>query len=138
MPNRPTSNPAQFIQGAPVLHVPDVLATGSATTAMSWGLTGIMVTTNTLDVWRDNSAIHFVKSDRSPSGVHLFQWVRDVDACYRELVARGAEVIEEPADRPYHIRDFTIRDPNGVAIVFGQICSVCAQEVSGDTRKNKA
>jgi hypothetical protein len=29
-------------------------------------------------------------------------------------------VIEEPADRPYDIRDFTIRDPNGVSIVFGQ------------------
>ena len=27
MPNRPTSNPAQFIQGAPALYVPDVKAT---------------------------------------------------------------------------------------------------------------
>jgi hypothetical protein len=27
MPNRPTSNPAQFIQRAPALHVPDVKAT---------------------------------------------------------------------------------------------------------------
>lgn len=52
--------------------------------------------------------------------MHLFQWVRDVDAYYREIVARGAEVIEEPTDRPYDIRDFTIRDPNGVSIVFGQ------------------
>lgn len=71
-------------------------------------------------VWRDNIAIHFVRGDRSPRGVHLFQWVRDVDAYYREIVARGAEVIEEPTDRPYDIRDFTIRDPNGVSIVFGQ------------------
>ena len=52
--------------------------------------------------------------------MHLFQWVRDVDAYHREIVGRGAEVIEEPADRPYDIRDFTIRDPNGVSIVFGQ------------------
>jgi hypothetical protein len=29
MPNHPTSNPAQFIQGAPALHVPDVKATAN-------------------------------------------------------------------------------------------------------------
>jgi predicted enzyme related to lactoylglutathione lyase len=67
-----------------------------------------------------NSAILFVRGDGRPGGVHLFQWVRDVDAYHREIVDRGAEVIEEPADRPYNSRDFTIRDPNGVSIVFGQ------------------
>jgi len=71
-------------------------------------------------VWRDNSAIHFVKGHRSPTGVHLFQWVRDVDAYHREVVERGAEVIVEPADRPYHMRDFSIRDPNGIILVIGQ------------------
>ena len=29
MPERPSSAPRQFIQGAPVLHVPDVLATAA-------------------------------------------------------------------------------------------------------------
>jgi predicted enzyme related to lactoylglutathione lyase len=119
MPNRPTSNPVQFIQGAPALHVPDVKATAKYyrdVLGFQWdyGDDDYAV------VWRDNSAIHFVRGDRSPSGVHLFQWVRDVDAYHREIVDRGAEVIEEPADRPYDIRDFTIRDPNGVSIVFGQ------------------
>jgi predicted enzyme related to lactoylglutathione lyase len=119
MPNHPTSSPEQFIQGAPVLHVPDVKATAKYyrdVLGFHWDYGD----DHYADVWRDNSAIHFVKGDRAPSGVHLFQWVRDVDACYREIVGRGAEVIEEPADRPYDIRDFTIRDPNGVAIVFGQ------------------
>ena len=119
MPNRPTSNPAQFIQGAPALYVPDVKATANYyrdVLGFQWdyGDDDYAV------VWRDNSAIHFVRGDRNPSGVHLFQWVRDVDTYHREIVDRGAEVIEEPADRPYDIRDFTIRDPNGVSIVFGQ------------------
>jgi len=119
MPNRPTSNPAQFIQGAPALHVPDVKATAKYyrdVLGFQWdyGDDDYAV------VWRDNSAIHFVRGDRNPNGVHLFQWVRDVDAYHREIVGRGAEVIEEPADRPYDIRDFTIRDLNGVSIVFGQ------------------
>ena len=67
-----------------------------------------------------NSAILFVRGDGRPGGVHLFQWVRDVDAYHREIVDRGAEVIEEPADRPCDIRDFAIRDPNRVSIIFGQ------------------
>jgi uncharacterized glyoxalase superfamily protein PhnB len=49
----------------------------------------------------------------------LFQWVKDVDAYYREIVGRGAVVAMEPTDQPYGIRELGIRDVNGVAIVFG-------------------
>jgi uncharacterized glyoxalase superfamily protein PhnB len=71
-------------------------------------------------VWRDNSAIHFVKDEGGPRGVHLFQWVKDVDAYYNEIVNRGANVAAEPKDQPYGIREFGLRDINGVEIVFGQ------------------
>jgi predicted enzyme related to lactoylglutathione lyase len=71
-------------------------------------------------VWRDNSAIHFVRDNGNPSGVHLFQWVKDVDAYHREIVGRGAVVAMEPTDQPYGIRELGIRDVNDVAIVFGQ------------------
>ena len=71
-------------------------------------------------VWRDNSAIHFVRDDGKPNGVHLFQWVRDVDAYYREVRGRGAVVASEPADRPYGIREFGVQDLNGLGIVFRQ------------------
>jgi uncharacterized glyoxalase superfamily protein PhnB len=119
MPAYPSSNPAQFIQGAPVLHVPDVQA------AVGYYRDVLGFASDFGDdlyavVWRDNSAIHFVRGDRSPSGVHLFQWVRDVDACYEEIKARGAEIAAEPEDQRYGIRDFNVRDPNGVSIVFGQ------------------
>ncbi len=119
MPAYPSSNPRQFIQGAPVLHVPDVQeAAGYYRDVLGFvsdfGDDGYAV------VWRDNSAIHFVKSDRCPSGVHLFQWVRDVDACYKEIKARGAKIAVEPGDRPYGVRDFNILDLNGVSIIFGQ------------------
>jgi uncharacterized glyoxalase superfamily protein PhnB len=36
------------------------------------------------------------------------------------MVERGAEVVVEPGDRPYSMRDFSIRDLNGVLVVFGQ------------------
>jgi catechol 2,3-dioxygenase-like lactoylglutathione lyase family enzyme len=119
MPDFPTSNPAQFIQGAPVLHVQDV----QAAVAYYRDVLGFISDFGDDDygvAWRDNSAIHFIRGDRSPSGVHLFQWVRDVDACYDEVKARGAEITVEPEDRPYGVRDFNVRDPNGVTIIFGQ------------------
>jgi predicted enzyme related to lactoylglutathione lyase len=118
MPELPSSNPKQFVQGAPVLHVTDVVATAAFYRdvlgfACDFGDERYAV------VWRDNSAIHFVRDDASPRGVHLFQWVKDVDAYYREIVGRGADV-REPTDQPYGIREFGVRDLNGVAIVFGQ------------------
>ena len=119
MPALPSSDPEQFVQGAPVLHVPDV----SATVAFYRDVLGF-----TCDfgddtyavVWRDNSAIHFVRDEGGPRGVHLFQWVKDVDAYYREVVNRGAKGAAEPTDQAYGIREFGLCDINGVEIVFGQ------------------
>jgi len=44
----------------------------------------------------------------------------DVDAYFREIRGRGAVVTSAPADQPYGIREFRVRDVNGVGIVFGQ------------------
>lgn len=119
MPDQPTSDPEQFIQGAPVLQVVDVTATATYyrdVLGFEWDFGNEEYGV----VWRDNAAIHFARGSHRPTGIHLFQWVRDVDAYFREVVARGAEVTGEPTDRPYRIREFTIRDPNGIDLVFGQ------------------
>jgi predicted enzyme related to lactoylglutathione lyase len=119
MPALPSSNPKQFVQGAPVLHVPDVAATAAFYRDVL-GFTCDFGDDTYAVVWRDNSAIHFVSDETSPRGIHLFQWVKDVDAYYREIVDRGADVAQAPADQPYGIREFGLRDINGVSIVFGQ------------------
>jgi len=120
MPDRPTSDPEQFVQGAPVLHVGDVEATAAwyrDVLGFRWDYGDAQYAV----VWRDNSAVHFVRGDAgAPTGVHLFQWVRDVDAYHREIAARGAPIVETPTDRPYGIRELTVRDPNGIGVVFGQ------------------
>jgi predicted enzyme related to lactoylglutathione lyase len=120
MPDRPTSDPRQFIQGSPVLHVADV----QATAAWYRDILGFQWDYGDEEyavVWRDNAAIHLARGGPGlPAGVHLFQWVRDVDAYHREIRDRGADVLDEPTDRPYAIRELKIRDPNGVDIVFGQ------------------
>jgi hypothetical protein len=71
-------------------------------------------------VWRDNSAVHLMKDEQDPTGVHLFQWIRDVDAYHEEVVARGAHVTARLTDRPYDIRDFSVSGPCGLTVVFGQ------------------
>ena len=119
MPALPSSNPAQFVQGAPVLHVPDVSATAAFYRDLL-GFTWDFGDDTYAVVWRDNSAIHFVRDEDGPRGVHLFQWVKNVDAYYREIVDRGAKVAAEPADQPHGLRELAVRDINGVRIVFGQ------------------
>jgi uncharacterized glyoxalase superfamily protein PhnB len=119
MPSRPTADPAQFIQGAPVLHVADAEASAAYYRDVL-GFTWDFGDEKYCVVWRDNSAIHFAKSEGSPVGLHLFQWIHDVNAYHREIVERGATVIRAPADRPYGMRDFSARDVNGIEIVFGQ------------------
>ena len=119
MPDKPTANPKQFIQGSPVLHVPDVEAAAEFyrdTLGFTWDFGDETYAV----VWRDNSAIHFVRDESGPKCVHLFQWVRDVDAYYAEVTGRGAVVASEPTDQPYGIREFGMQDLNGVGIVFGQ------------------
>ena len=119
MPDLPSSNPKQFVQGAPVLHVQDVAATAAFYRDVL-GFTWDFGDESYAVVWRDNSAVHFVKDNANPTGIHLFQWVKDVDAYYREILDRGADLPTKPASQPYGIREFGLADVNGVRIIFGQ------------------
>ena len=38
---------------------------------------------------------------------------KDLDGAFDRLQARGAEVVQEPTDQPYGIRDCAFRDPAG-------------------------
>jgi uncharacterized glyoxalase superfamily protein PhnB len=44
----------------------------------------------------------------------------DLDATFAQLVASGADVVQEPIEQPYGIRDFAIRDPAGNLIRINQ------------------
>lgn len=49
--------------------------------------------------------------------------IENVDEVYAEFKTRGAEIISPIADKPWGIRDFCIRTPDGHRIVFGQVIS---------------
>jgi predicted enzyme related to lactoylglutathione lyase len=44
----------------------------------------------------------------------------DVDGLFETIRSSGAEVMQEPIDQPYGVRDFAFRDPSGNMIRFAQ------------------
>jgi catechol 2,3-dioxygenase-like lactoylglutathione lyase family enzyme len=45
---------------------------------------------------------------------------KDVDATFAEIAAKDAEVVQEPTDQPYGVRDCAFRDPAGNLIRIQQ------------------
>jgi uncharacterized glyoxalase superfamily protein PhnB len=54
----------------------------------------------------------------SEGAIAYFQ-LGDADPLYEYHVANGVEIVEKIGDRPYGIRDYTVRDPYGYTLVFG-------------------
>ena len=46
--------------------------------------------------------------------------VDDCDATFEKVRASGAEVLQEPIDQPYGVRDCAFRDPSGNMVRFSQ------------------
>ncbi len=44
----------------------------------------------------------------------------DLDALFEQLVERGADVVQEPMDQPYGVRDCAFRDPSGNLLRINQ------------------
>jgi predicted enzyme related to lactoylglutathione lyase len=44
----------------------------------------------------------------------------DVDATFERIRSAGGEVLQEPMDMPYGVRDCAFRDPSGNMLRFGQ------------------
>lgn len=121
MPDLPRADPKQFYQGAPVLTVPDVLAaTDYYQRILGFRADAGAVTPQYGVVWRDNAAVHFAAGEQRTTGARIFFWVKDVNTLYEEVLARGAELAVPIGTRPYQVRDFSLRDLNGVELVFGQ------------------
>ncbi len=46
---------------------------------------------------------------------------RDLEAAFDQLVASDAEVVQEPTDQPYGVRDCAVRDPAGNLLRIQQL-----------------
>ncbi|MEV4412063.1 VOC family protein [Catellatospora sp. NPDC049609] len=59
----------------------------------------------------DNQAIAELMAKGVLGGIVLS--TSDVDAVFERVAATGAEVLQEPIDQPYGVRDCAFRDPSG-------------------------
>jgi catechol 2,3-dioxygenase-like lactoylglutathione lyase family enzyme len=71
---------------------------------------------------RDEVQLHLLSAagtKRPPGNSGLCIFVRDVDAVYEELKARGANILKPPQTWPYGMREFDVLDPDGNQITYG-------------------
>jgi catechol 2,3-dioxygenase-like lactoylglutathione lyase family enzyme len=59
----------------------------------------------------DNDAVAGLVAKGALNGVHFH--TDDLDGIFEKVRAAGAEIVEEPAERPWGTRDFAMRDPSG-------------------------
>lgn len=53
------------------------------------------------------------RGDTADKGVWMSIWVDDVDDVHRHCAAQGLEIVLEPADMPWNVREMHIRHPDG-------------------------
>ena len=66
----------------------------------------------------DNDAVAAMIAKGALYGVHL--QADDLDTTFQQLRAGGAEIVQEPADQPWGVRDGAVRDPSGNLIRIEQ------------------
>ena len=108
-------------QHHPGLRVPDVLAAADFyrkqlgfQLGFTWGDPPRMA-----GVTLDRVQIFLEQGPPSPAGCSLYFVVGDADELFAFHQANGVEIVEPPADRPYDLRDYTVRDLYGYHLTFG-------------------
>jgi len=66
----------------------------------------------------DNDAVAAMIAKGALYGVHLQS--EDLDTTFQQLRTGGAEIVQEPADQPWGVRDGAVRDPSGNLIRIEQ------------------
>ncbi len=66
----------------------------------------------------DGEAITALVAKGALNGVHFH--TDDLDGTFEKVRASGAEVVQEPADRPWGPRDCAVRDPSGNLVRIDQ------------------
>jgi len=78
-------------------------------------------------VARDQRAIHFRCAEPPAANPHkysdelldAYMLIEDADALYAEYAARGVEFTRGPANMPWHLREFVVKDCDGRLLAFG-------------------
>ena len=105
----------------PALRVPDVGAAVDFYTtvlgfnlAFTWGEPPAMAGVNLGGV-----QIFLEQGASAPHGCALYFVIGNADELHEYHRANGVEITQPPGDRPYGLRDYTVRDLNGYELGFG-------------------
>jgi catechol 2,3-dioxygenase-like lactoylglutathione lyase family enzyme len=74
-------------------------------------------------VERDAVSLHLMPATQEARGIGrstIYVFAADVDALHDELCALGCAAEQAPTDYDYGMREFSVRDPDGNRITFGQ------------------
>ena len=119
----------QILQNHYVLAVHDVRRSAEFYVRML-GFRIVLEPDGWIFVAKDNCTIMLGEcpNDMHPSelGCHnYFAYLRvdDADRYYHELKANGAETLSEIEDKPWRMREFGLRTPDGHRITIGQLLS---------------
>lgn len=63
--------------------------------------------------------IFLARGTPNPDGIDVYFVVSDADALCEAQRAHGVEIVVEPGDRNYGLRDYSARDLNGYRLTFG-------------------
>jgi catechol 2,3-dioxygenase-like lactoylglutathione lyase family enzyme len=66
----------------------------------------------------DNDTVAGLVAKGALNGVHFH--TDGLDAIFEKVRAADAEIVEEPAERPWGARDFAVRDPSGNLVRIDQ------------------
>jgi catechol 2,3-dioxygenase-like lactoylglutathione lyase family enzyme len=66
----------------------------------------------------DRDAIAALLAKGALNGVHFR--TDDLDATFEKVRASGAEIVQEPEDQPWGVRDCAVRDPSGNLVRIDQ------------------
>ncbi len=77
---------------------------------------------------RDDCDIHFAQGEQprpnsevvQPDLFDVYITTDDVDGLHGELQGRGADLLHEPIERPWGMREIRVQDPFGYILAFGQ------------------
>jgi catechol 2,3-dioxygenase-like lactoylglutathione lyase family enzyme len=67
----------------------------------------------------DGDALAALLAKGALNGVHFH--TDDLDATFEKVRASGAEIVQEPADQPWGVRDCALRDPAGNLIRIDEL-----------------
>lgn len=117
-PRRPTVECRFHHTGLPVADVPEAVAYYTDrmgfTLGFTWGEPVSMAGVNLGD-----AQIFLEQGTPNPDGCNLYFVVGDADELYRFQSGQGVEIVAEPGDRPYGLRDYAVRDLHGYGLSFG-------------------